>query len=154
MIHRLKFKSTKCEEIWWTYVGLINIFMGSPCQLFEDCSHTHYPWDENLGGSSLVNALCGSTDEVLGIIGTTQRYRSRWTVVPARWGPLSKWHPRRWRHTCMRRAKLSMTRTHSSYRISLIFAVIAAFSSPIVWGLFSYTLSLRYPHRTLWKDHP
>jgi hypothetical protein len=30
-----------------------------------------------LGGSSLVNALCGSTDEVLGIIGTTQRYRSR-----------------------------------------------------------------------------
>ena len=31
----------------------------------------------NLGGSSLVNALCGSTDEALGIIGTTQRYRSR-----------------------------------------------------------------------------
>jgi hypothetical protein len=26
----------------------------------------------------------------------------------------SKWHPRRWRHTCIRRAKLSMTRTHSS----------------------------------------
>ena len=70
-----------------------------PCQLFEDCSHTHYPWDtptdENLGGSSLVNALCGSTDEILGIIGTTQRYRSRWTVVPARWGPLphNKWLP-------------------------------------------------------------
>ena len=58
----------------------------------------------------------------------------------------SKWHPWRWRHTCIRRAKLSMTRTHSSYGISLIFAVIAAFSSPIVWGLFSYTLSLRYPH--------
>jgi hypothetical protein len=56
-----------------------------------------------------------------------------------------KWHPRRWRHTCIRRAKLSMTRTHSSYGISMIFAVIAAFSSPIVWGLFSYTLSLRYP---------
>ena len=59
----------------------------------------------------------------------------------------SKWHPRRWRHTCIRRAKLSMTRTHSSLGISLIFAVIAALSSPIVWGLFSYTLSLRYPHR-------
>jgi hypothetical protein len=24
-----KFKSTKFEEIWWPYVGLINIFMGS-----------------------------------------------------------------------------------------------------------------------------
>jgi uncharacterized membrane protein len=53
----------------------------------------------------------------------------------------SKWHPRRWRHTCIRRAKLSMTRTHSSYGIFLIVAVIATFSSPIVWGLFSYTLS-------------
>jgi hypothetical protein len=54
-------------------------------QLFEDCSHTHYPWDtptdKNLGSSSLVNALCGSSDEVLGIIGTTQRYRSRWRIV-------------------------------------------------------------------------
>ena len=40
-------------------------------------------------------ALCGSTDEVLGIIGMTQRYRSRWTMVPARWGhPLHiKWLP-------------------------------------------------------------
>jgi hypothetical protein len=62
--------------------------------LFEDCSHTHYPWDtptdKYLGGSSLVNALCGSTDEVLGIIGMTQRYRSRWTVVPARCSNHSK----------------------------------------------------------------
>jgi hypothetical protein len=49
------------------------------------------------------------------------------------------------RHTCIRHAKLSMTHTHFSLGISLIFAVIAAFSSPIVWGLFSYTLSLRYP---------
>ena len=63
-------------------------FLPSVHQLFEDCSHWHYPWDtptdENLGDSSLVNALCGSTDEVLGIIGTAQRHR---TVVPARWGP-------------------------------------------------------------------
>jgi hypothetical protein len=29
IIHRLKFKSTKFEEIWWTYVGLINILRGS-----------------------------------------------------------------------------------------------------------------------------
>ena len=58
----------------------------------------------------------------------------------------SKWHPQRWRHTCIRHAKLSMTRTHFSLGISLIFAVIAAFSSPIVWGLFSYTLSLRFIH--------
>jgi hypothetical protein len=34
-----KFKSTKFEEIWWTYVGLINIFRGSffwggsPCSM-------------------------------------------------------------------------------------------------------------------------
>jgi hypothetical protein len=39
-------------------------------QLFVDCSHAHYPWDTptdtNLGGSSLVNTLCGSTDEALG----------------------------------------------------------------------------------------
>jgi hypothetical protein len=68
--------------------------------------------------------------------------------VLSKMGP--KWQPRRWRHTCIRRAKLSMTRTHSSYGISLIFAVISAFSSPIVWGLFSFTLSLRYPHR--WKS--
>jgi hypothetical protein len=52
------------------------------------------------------------------------------------------WGSRRWRHTCIHRAKLSMTRTHSS-GISMIFAVIAAFSSPIVWRLFSYTLSHR-----------
>jgi hypothetical protein len=68
--------------------------------------------------------------------------------VLSKMGP--KWQPRRWRHTCIRRAKLSMTRTHSSYGISLIFAVISAFSSPIVWGLFSFTLSLRYHHR--WKS--
>ena len=29
IIHRLKFELTKFEEIWWTYVGLMNIFMGS-----------------------------------------------------------------------------------------------------------------------------
>ena len=56
----------------------------------------------------------------------------------------SKCWPRRWRRTCTHRAKLSMTLTHSSLGICLIFPVIAAFSSPIVWGLFSYTLSLRY----------
>ena len=43
----------------------------------------------------------------------------------------SKWRPRRWRHTCIRRAKLSMTRTHSSLVIFLIFAVIAPFSTPL-----------------------
>jgi hypothetical protein len=29
----LKFKYTKFEEIWWTYVGLINIFLGHPVAL-------------------------------------------------------------------------------------------------------------------------
>ena len=60
----------------------------------------------------------------------------------------SKWHPRRWRHTCIRRAKLSMT--HSSLGICLIFAVIAAFSSPIVWGLFSYIILEIPPQIKIW----
>ena len=38
IIHRLKLETTKFEEIWWTYVGLMNIFkgsvfFGSPCTL-------------------------------------------------------------------------------------------------------------------------
>ena len=42
IIHKLTFEWTKFEEIWWTYVGLMNIFMGSvffgsPCIL---CSKT------------------------------------------------------------------------------------------------------------------
>ena len=37
--------------------------------------------------------------------------------------------PRRWRQTCTRPEQLSVTRAHSSFGISLIFAVIAAFSS-------------------------
>ena len=28
IVHRLKFEWTKCEEIWWTYVGLMKMFMG------------------------------------------------------------------------------------------------------------------------------
>jgi hypothetical protein len=56
---------------------------------------------------------------------------------------LSKWHPRRWRHTCIRRAKLSMTRIHSSLGMSLIFAVMAAFSSPIVLRKIIHRLKLR-----------
>ena len=40
----------------------------------------------------------------------------------------SKWPPRRWRQTCVRRAKLSITRTQSSWGISLILAVIVAFN--------------------------
>ena len=58
----------------------------------------------------------------------------------------SKWPPRGWRQTSNRCAKLSIPRMHSSQGISLIFAAIAAFSSPIVWRLFWYTWSFRYRH--------
>ena len=51
------------------------------------------------------------------------------------------------RHTCKRRAKLSLTRKHSSMGTALILAVIAVFNSPIFWGLFSYTRSFRQPQR-------
>ena len=43
--------------------------------------------------------------------------------------------PRLWRYTCTSRGKLSISRRHSSLRISLTFAVIASFSSPFVWGM-------------------
>ena len=59
----------------------------------------------------------------------------------------SKWPPWHWRQACIHHAKLSITQAHSSLGISLILAVIAAFNSPIVRGLFWYTLPLRYPHR-------
>jgi len=45
----------------------------------------------------------------------------------------SKCPLRCWRQTCICRAKLSITRTHSSLGNSLVLAVIAAFNSPIVW---------------------
>ena len=45
------------------------------------------------------------------------------------------------------RTKLSMTRTHSSVGIAPIMTVIAEFKSTIVWGLFSYTRSLKLPQR-------
>jgi len=40
-----------------------------------------------------------------------------------------------------------MTLQHSSLEIALVAAVIVAFRSGIVWELFPYTVSLRYPHR-------
>jgi len=52
------------------------------------------------------------------------------------------------RQTCICCAKSSITpHTHSFLGISMIYAAIAALSSAIGWGLFSYTLSFRYPHR-------
>ena len=39
------------------------------------------------------------------------------------------------------------TLPNSSLGIAFMAAVIAAFRSGILWGLLTYTLSLRYPHR-------
>ena len=51
----------------------------------------------------------------------------------------------------MRRAKLSITRTHSATGIALILAVIAAFKSMIVWGLFFIDVVLQIaPEIEIW----
>ena len=47
------------------------------------------------------------------------------------------------RQTWIRLAKFSMTLLHSSLGMALMAAVMAALRSGMVWGLCSYTLSLR-----------
>ena len=47
-------------------------------------------------------------------------------------------------------AQIWLSLEHMPLRISLILTVIAAFSSPVIWGLFWYTLSLKYPTDKTW----
>ena len=62
----------------------------------------------------------------------------------------SKCAPRRWWHTWGRRAKLSITLTHSSLIMPWICWVIATLSTAIVFGLFWYTWFFKKPQR--WKS--